>query len=104
MRVLEQYESWIHTHFVTDGEQLPVDRMREIESGLAGTLAQLGIVFGIHFEHALKDLGIRVVLECRPLGEDMRVIRRKLEGVLEPIPRRPPVTVTVVVDAQRQAG
>jgi hypothetical protein len=33
MKILRVYESWIHAHFVTDGQQLPTARVREIERG-----------------------------------------------------------------------
>ena len=93
MKILRVYESWIHTHFVTDGQQLPTERVREIERGTAPLLRTLGIVFGIHLERERSDPGIRVVLECRPRERELAQIRRRLGEVIAQIPRRPPTTV-----------
>ncbi|MCX8071438.1 MAG: hypothetical protein N3C12_03145 [Candidatus Binatia bacterium] len=93
MRVIDEWQSFIHTHFQTDGEQLPTERVREIERVLLPTLRRLGIVFGFHFERGPKDPGIRIVLECRPGEKELRVIRQTLVDTLRPIPRRPRPTV-----------
>jgi len=98
MKILRVYESWIHTHFVTDGQRLPTDRVREIEGGITPTLRELGIVFGIHLERERADPGIRLVLECRPNAREMTLIRRRLAEIIAPIPRRPPTTVARVAD------
>jgi hypothetical protein len=100
MKILRVYESWIHTHFVTDGQQLPTDRVREIERGITPTLRELGIVFGIHLERERSDPGIRVVLECRPNERELERIQRRLTEVIAPIPRRPPTTTAHVANAQ----
>lgn len=101
MKILRVYESWIHTHFVTDGQQLPTDRVREIERGITPTLRELGIVFGIHLERERSDPGIRVVLECRPNERELKLIKRRLTEVIAPIPRRPPTTTVHVADVTR---
>lgn len=100
MTILRVYESWIHTHFVTDGQRLPSDRVREIERGITPALRELGIVFGIHLERERSDPGIRVVLECRPNERDMTLIRRRLAEIIASIPRRPPTTVAHVADPE----
>jgi hypothetical protein len=99
MKITDVYESWIHTHFVTDGQKLPTERVREIERGLAPLLRELGIVFGIHFERERFDPGIRLVLECRPSQPELARIRHRLTEILGPIPVRPPVTVARVETA-----
>jgi hypothetical protein len=93
MRILEEWQTFIHTHFQTDGQQLPSERVREIEQAALPLLRQLGIVFGIHLERAPGDPGIRIVLECRPSEKNLEVIRRALAETLRRIPPRPPTTV-----------
>jgi hypothetical protein len=100
MTILRVYESWIHTHFVTDGQRLPSDRVREIERGLTPMLRELGIVFGIHLARERSDPGIRVVLECRPHERDMTLIRRRLAAIIAPIPKSPPTTVARAADPE----
>ena len=87
------------THFVTDGQQLPTERVREIERGITPTLRDLGIVFGIHLERERSDPGIRIVLECRPNDREMKLIERRLTEIIAAIPRRPPTTTTHAANA-----
>jgi hypothetical protein len=63
-------------------------------------LRERGIVFGVHLERGERDAGIVVVLECRPLAEDLGRIRRRLEEILAPIPRRPPKTAVRIAEAR----
>ncbi len=106
MRIIDEWQSFIHTHFQTDGQQLPSERVREIEQALLPTLRRLGIVFGFHLERGPHDPGIRVVLECRPAERELEVIRRTLRDTLRPIPRRPRPTVIRFAseEQQRSAG
>jgi hypothetical protein len=92
-------ETFIHTHFATDGERLTAESARGIERGMCEFLRERGIVFGVHLERGERDAGIVVVLECRPLAEDLKQIRKRLAGMLEPIPRRPPITEVRIADA-----
>ena len=96
MKITDVYETWIHTHFVTDGQKLPTERVREIDRGMTPLLRELGIVFGIHFERERFDPGIRIVLECRPSAPELARIRQHLAEVVRAIPIRPPVTVARV--------
>src|SRR5262245_54694151 len=55
LKILRVYESWIHIHFVTDGQQLPTERVREIERSITSTLREFGILFGIHLERERSE-------------------------------------------------
>jgi hypothetical protein len=96
MKVLERRRSLVHTHFVTDGQRLPTDRVREIERGVVPVLRELGIVFGIHLAPPTPPGGIEIVLECIPAEPEMRRIEETLTRAIAPIPTRPPVTVARV--------
>lgn len=89
MRIVDEWQTFIHTHFQTDGLQLSSDRVREIEQALLPLLRNLGIVYGIHLEREPNDPGIRIVLECRPAEKELSLIRNTLMETLRPIPRRP---------------
>lgn len=103
MRILRVFENWIHTHFITDADQLPTERVREIERGIVPLLRELGIVYGIHLEREPSDPGIRIVLECRPAEAEREKIQRRLAEVVAPIPRRPPAT-TVRIERGDPSG
>ena len=77
MRVIEQRRTFVHTHFVTDGERLPSDRVREIERGVLPVLRALGIVFGIHLAPPTPPGGIEIVLECIPAEAGLAGFLRK---------------------------
>jgi hypothetical protein len=85
-------ETFIHTRFATDGDRLSADAARGIERDLREFLRARRIVFGAHLERSERDAGIVVVLECRPLADDLAAIRKRLAEILAPIPVRPPVT------------
>ncbi|GIW42926.1 MAG: hypothetical protein KatS3mg077_0208 [Candidatus Binatia bacterium] len=93
MRIIDEWQTFIHTHFQTDGLQLPAERIRDIEQVVSPLLRSLGIVYGFHFEREPNDPGIRIVLECRPAQKELDVIRKALAETLRPIPRRPRPTV-----------
>ena len=86
MKIKEIRETWIHTHFLTDGERLSVYETKRIKREMEDFLRKLGIVFGIHFRHFPSEKGIRIVLECRPFPEVLEKIKKKLSQLLEPIP------------------
>ncbi len=92
MKIRAVEETFIHTHFATDGQRLSADAARALVLDLVGFLRERGIVFGAHLERGERDAGIVVVLECRPLAADLKAIRKRLAEILAPIPLRPPTT------------
>jgi hypothetical protein len=96
MRIVARRRTFVHTHFVTDGQRLPTDRVREIERGIAPVLRELGIVFGVHLAPPDPPGGIEIVLECIPAHPELARIEDALARVVEPIPVRPPVTIAKV--------
>ena len=99
--VIEQYETFVHTHFVTDIQRLRDPDREKIVEELRQVLLQLRIVYGVQFAKEPEDPGVRVVLECRPGKDDMAVIRERLEAVLATIGRRPAVTTRVTTGPYR---
>lgn len=104
MEITERYRTWIHTHFVTDCVCLPTLRMREIRRGIAPALRRRGIVFGIHFESGAEEKTIRIVLECIPLPEDLRIIESELRALIRKIPARPVSAQVIHVEEPRRRG
>jgi hypothetical protein len=95
MKIIDRWHDLVHTHFVTDAVRLPTERLREIERAVLPVLRQVGVVFGIHFVHAERDLGIRIVLECQPRSKDLERLQAELARILEPIPIRPAVVISL---------
>jgi len=95
MKIVDRWQDLVHTHFVTDAVRLTAERVREIERAFLPMLRTAGVVFGIHFAHAGRDQGIRIVLECQPLGKDLEHLQTELARIIEPIPIRPPTVTSV---------
>ena len=91
-------ETWIHTHFLTDGYALTVVGRRRIRNEIESFLRLEGIVFGIHFEEARGDRGVCIVLECIPLPETMKRIQAQLEKTIRDIPALKPTLKKVCVE------
>lgn len=104
MKILQRRHTWLHTHFLTDGERLPTHRMREIESQIIPVLRQFGIVYDIHFDAHGDDPGVRIVLECIPLPNTLELIQTELARIVQPIPAKPRDMHIVTFDRSPAAG
>jgi len=104
MNILERRHTWLHTHFLTDGERLPPHRMREIDSQITPILRRLGIVYDIHFDAHRDDPGVRIVLECIPLPNTLELIHLELQRIVQPIPAKPREMHVVTFDRPSTSG
>jgi len=98
LRISRRSETWIHTHFLTDGRVLSSDQRRRIKNRLESFLRLEGIVFGLHFEEARGEEGLRIVLECIPLPQTLDRIQTRLEEEIRHIPIQKPVVKKVRVE------
>jgi hypothetical protein len=89
MKILRRHRTWLHTHFVTDCIRLPTHRMDEIQRQMGPVLLKMGIVFGLHFEAERGEVGVTIVLECKPLPDVLEFLHLELQRIVEPIPARP---------------
>ena len=104
MKILEQRHTWLHTHFLTDCERLPIHHMREIERQIIPVLRNLGIVYGIHFDAHRDDRGVRIILECIPLPNTLELIQLELKRIVQPIPAKPREMHIVTFDRPATGG
>jgi hypothetical protein len=104
VKILTRRQTWIHTHFLTDGERLPPHRVREIETQVIPVLRQLGIVYDIHFEAHRDDPGVRIVLECIPRANTMEFIHIEVARILQTIPARPRDRQLVTFESSPASG
>jgi hypothetical protein len=82
MKILRRHRTWLHTHFVTDRIRLPTHRMDEIQRQMGPVLRKMGIVFG-------GEVGVTIVLECKPLPDVLEFLHLELQRIVGPIPARP---------------
>jgi hypothetical protein len=104
VKILQRRHTWLHTHFLTDGERLPTHRMREIESQIIPVLRRFGIVYDIHFDAHRDDPGVRIVLECIPLPNTLELIQTELARIVQPIPAKPREMHVVTFDRSPTAA
>jgi hypothetical protein len=102
MKIVRKETSWIHTHFVTNGERIEPHQERRLRREMDRVLRENRIVFGLHFESRPKERGVRIVLECIPLPEAMENIETELARLLEPIPARPAATKIEIAPPRRR--
>jgi len=98
VRIQGRWKDLVHTHFVTDGEQLGPERTREVDRAFSAVLRQRGIVFPIHFARGRREPTIRIVLECQPAQDELAHLERELARIIEPIPKRPARVKAVKVE------
>src|SRR5918999_28928 len=104
MNILDRRHTWLHTHFLTNCERLPIHRMREIETQIIPVLRNLGIVYDIHFDAHRDDPGVRIILECIPLPNTLELIHIELTRIVQPIPSKPREMHIVTFDRPPAVG
>ena len=67
MKVIDERETWIHTHFVVDSFFISPKEQRIILMQAEPEIRQLGIQYGLHYEKMPDEQYSRIVLECIPL-------------------------------------
>ncbi len=102
MKILRKQTSWIHTHFITDGERIEPHEERRIRREMDRVLRENRIVLGFHLESSPEERGVRIVLECIPLPQAMENIEKELARLLEPIPAKPQQTRIEIAPPHRK--
>jgi hypothetical protein len=102
MKILRKETSWIHTHFVTNGERIEPHQERQLRREMNRVLRENRIVVGLHFESRPNERGVRIVLECVPLPQAMENVEKELARLLEPIPARPRQTKVEITPPRRK--
>ncbi|MCD6220076.1 hypothetical protein J7K43_06810 [Candidatus Calescamantes bacterium] len=92
MKIIKVIETWIHTHFLTDGRRLSLYQSKEIKKKTEKFLKELGIQFGISYKKFSGEKGIRIILECRPFPDVLRKIKNYLSELIKDIPAIPQET------------
>ncbi len=102
MKILRKQTSWIHTHFVTNGERIEPHEERRIRREMDRVLRENRIVLGLHLESRPEERGVHFVLECIPLPQAMENIEKELARLLEPIPAKPQKTKIEIAPPHRK--
>ena len=96
MKIVEEREVWIHTHFVLDSFYITDQERRQISISVEPELMQLGLQYGLTYNIAPSKHRAIIVLECIPFDSVKAVIKQLINDVIEDFPVRLPEQRNVV--------
>ena len=98
MKIVEEREAWIHTHFIVDSFYITEQERRQITISVEPELMQLGLQYGLTFNIATSKHRAIVVLECIPFDPVKAVVKKLINDVIEDFPVRLPEQRNVVTN------
>ena len=98
MKIVEEREAWIHTHFILDSFYVTDQERRQISISVEPELMQLGLQYGLTYNIAPSKHRAVIVLECIPLDSVKAVIKALINDVIEDFPVRVPEQRNVVTN------
>ena len=96
MKIVEEKEAWIHTHFIVDSFYITEQECRQISIGVEPELMQLGIQYGLTYNIAPSKHRAIIVLECIPFDSVRAIIKQLIDDVIKNFPVRLPEQRNVV--------
>ena len=98
MRIVEEREAWIHTHFILDSFYITDQERRQISINVEPELMQLGLQYGLTYDIAPSKHRAIIILECIPFDSVKAVIKQLINDVIEDFPVRVPEQRNVVTN------
>ena len=98
MKIVEDREAWIHTHFILDSFFVTEQERRQISISVEPELMQLGIQYGLTYNIAPSKHRAIIVLECIPFDTVKEVIKQLINDVIKDFPVRLPEQWNVVTN------
>ena len=98
MKIVEEREAWIHTHFILDSFYVTDQERRQISISVEPELMQLGLQYGLTYNIAPSKHRAIVVLECIPFDSVKEIIKRLINDVIADFPVRLPEQRNVVTN------
>ena len=98
MKVIEEREAWVHTHFILDSFYVTAQERRQISINVEPALMQLGLQYGLTYNIAPSKHRAIVVLECIPFDSVKAIIKKLINDVIADFPVRLPEQRNVVTN------
>ena len=98
MKIVEEREAWIHTHFILDSFFVTEQERRQISISIEPELMHLGLQYGLTYNIAPSKHRAIIVLECIPFDPVKATIKELINGVIEDFPVRLPEQRNVVTN------
>ena len=96
MKIVEEKEAWIHTHFIVDSYFITEQECRQISINVEPELLQLGIQYGLTYNIAPSNQRAIIVLECIPFDSVKAMVRELIDEEIKDFPVRLPEQRNVV--------
>ena len=96
MKIVEEREAWIHTHFIVDSFYITAQECRQISISIEPELMQLGLQYGLTYNIAPSKHRAIIVLECVPFDSVKTIIKQLIDDVIKDFPVRLPEQRNVV--------
>ena len=98
MKIVEEREAWIHTHFILDSFYITDQERRQISISVEPELMHLGLQYGLLYHIAPSKHRAVIVLECIPFDSVKAVIKALIDDVIKDFPVRLPEQRNVVTN------
>jgi hypothetical protein len=107
MKIIEEREAWIHTHFIVDSFFITEQERRQISISIEPELIHLGIQYGLKYDIAPSKHRAIIILECIPFDRIKKVVQEMINEVIKDFPVRHPeqrniVTNITIADAEAE--
>ena len=98
MKIVEQKEAWIHTHYSVDSYFITEQERREITINVEPQLIALGIQYGLDYNIEPSKHRAIIILECIPFDSVKTLVREFIDEVIKDFPVRHPEQRNVVTN------
>ena len=98
MKIIEEKEAWIHTHFIVDSYFITEQERRQISINVEPELMQLGIQYGFTYNIAPSKHRAIIILECIPFDTVKLMVRELIDEEIKDFPVRHPEQRNVVTN------
>ena len=98
MKIVEEREAWIHTHFILDSFFVTEQERRQISISVEPELMQLGLQYGLTYDIAPSKHRAIIVLECIPFDAVKAVVKKLINDAIEDFTVRLPEQRNVVTN------
>lgn len=90
MKIVDEKEAWIHTHFFVDSALVTLQEQKLISMRVEPELRQMGIQYGLRYEKPANPEQSLIVLECIPFENTREVIKALINETIKEFPSRSP--------------
>ena len=103
MKIIDEKEAWIHTHFFVDSALVTTKEQKLISMRVEPELRQMGIQYGLHYVKPVNPEQSLIVLECIPFENTREVIKDLINETIKDFPSRsanPPRNVVTKITVE----